>query len=145
MNSILLVEDSTNDETLVTVALQRQPLPYELVVVRDGREALDYLFGSEPGDGGKFSYAPSFVLLDLKLPKIPGLDVLQKIREHPGMRFMPVVIWSSSCELADLQKAYRLGANSYVQKPAQFEQLSEAIREITSYWLKLNRSPSATV
>jgi CheY-like chemotaxis protein len=145
MNSILLIEDSANDEALVTIALKRQPLPYELVVARDGEEGLDCLLSAQRDHDERSSSLPSFVLLDLKLPKMNGLDVLREIREKPGMRTLPVVIWSSSCETADLQRAYQLGANSYVQKPTQFEEFSNAIHELASYWFKLNRSPASAV
>jgi two-component system response regulator len=144
MNSILLVEDSFNDEALVNLALKKQPIPYELVVARDGREALDRLLGWEQTRAYELGHLPSFVLLDLKLPKINGLDVLREMRNHKSMRTIPVVIWSSSCESADVQKAYDLGANSYIQKPTEFEHFLEAIHGITSYWLRLNR-PRASI
>jgi len=143
MNSILLIEDNPNDEALVSIALKRQPVPLELVVARDGQEGLKFLLDAECRADSQFDGLPSFVLLDLKLPKMDGLEVLSRIREQPNIRAVPVVIWSSSCEIADLKRAYRLGANSYIQKPTQFEEFSSAVHELTSYWLKLNRSPSS--
>jgi two-component system response regulator len=145
MNLIFLVEDNSNDEALVEIALKRQPLPYELTVARDGQEGLNCLFGAENDRKGKLRYLPSLILLDLNLPKASGFEVLQKIREHPRTRVIPVVIWSSSCETTDLEQAYSLGANSYVQKPTGFEQFSGAVHEIMSYWLKLNQSSSAVM
>jgi two-component system, response regulator len=143
MNSILLIEDSLNDQALVSIALKRQPVPLELVVASDGLEGLEFLLDAECRPGSKLGGLPSFVMLDLKLPKIDGLEVLRRIREQPSIRAIPVVIWSSSCEIADLERAYHLGANSYIQKPTQFEEFSSAVHELTSYWLKLNRSPSS--
>lgn len=143
MNSILLIEDSASDAALVAIALKRQPMPHELVVACDGEEGLKFLLDARRGAGSKLSGLPSFVMLDLKLPKMEGLEVLRRIREQPSIQPVPVVIWSSSCEIVDLERAYLFGANSYIQKPTGFEEFSQAVHELTSYWLKLNRSRSS--
>src|SRR5262245_34741937 len=141
-DSILLIEDNPNDEELVALALRDQPFLCDLVVARDGVEGLDYLFNSNPRRGSRPKNVPRLVLLDLKLPKMAGLSVLEKLRNDDRTRYVPVVIWSSSGETTDLQKAYELGATSYVQKPVNFNDFSEAIHQIAKYWLRLNRSPS---
>jgi two-component system response regulator len=139
-DSILLIEDNPNDEELVALALRDQKFLCDLVVARDGIEGLDYLFARR-GPRPKTN-VPRLVLLDLKLPKMDGLSVLEKLRQDDRTRYVPVVIWSSSGERTDLQKAYELGATSYVQKPVNFNEFSEAIHQIVTYWLRLNRSPS---
>jgi CheY-like chemotaxis protein len=140
-DSILLIEDNPNDEELVALALRDQPFLCDLVVARDGMEGLDYLF-NHARRGSRPKNVPRLVLLDLKLPKMDGLSVLEKMRKDDRTRYVPVVIWSSSGEITDLQKAYELGATSYVQKPVNFNDFSHAIHQIATYWLRLNRSPS---
>ena len=143
-DSILLIEDNPNDEELVVLALRDQAFPCELVVARDGMEGLEYLL-SPARRGSKSKNIPRLVLLDLKLPKMDGLAVLEKLRSEDRTRFVPIVIWSSSGETHDLQKAYELGATSYVQKPVNFDEFSDAIHQIAKYWLRLNRSVTSTV
>ena len=128
---ILLVEDSPDDEALALRALQRNNIPHEVIVARDGAEALEYLFG----DGAEL---PRVVLLDLKLPKIDGHEVLKRIREHPKTRLLPIVVLTTSSEEEDKVKAYAGGANSYVRKPVDFRQFIEAVRQLESYWLIWN-------
>ena len=130
---ILLVEDNPDDEALTRRALQRNNVKNELIVARDGQEALDYLLG-----GGRL---PHLILLDLKLPKIDGLEVLRRLRADERTRLLPVVILTSSNEERDLVSSYRLGANSYVRKPVDFNEFSEAARQLGLYWLLLNEPP----
>ena len=139
---ILLVEDNEDDELLTLKALRRHNIVNEIVVVRDGKEALDHLFGNGAvSNGGK---TPQVVLLDLQLPKISGLEVLRRIRAEERTKFLPVVILTSSREEQDLVNSYRLGANSYVQKPVKFEQFEEAVRQLGLYWLLLNKVPDVS-
>lgn len=142
-NSILLVEDNADDEVLTLRALKKNNIQNEVVVARDGVEALDYLFGTGAHAGRDLSRMPQVVLLDLKLPKIDGLQVLQKLRADPRTRLLPVVILTSSKEQQDLVEGYRLGANSYVRKPVDFSQFMEAVRQLGLYWLILNESASS--
>ena len=138
---ILLVEDNPNDEALTLRALRKHNIANRVVVARDGAEALDYLFRR----GGYADRSPDeitqVVLLDLNLPKIGGLEVLQRIRGDESTRMLPVVILTSSKEESDLMKGYRSGANSYVVKPVDFGRFSEAIRQLGLYWLVLNEAP----
>ena len=138
--AILLVEDNPRDEALTLRALKKNNIVNEVVVARDGVEALDYLFGTGGHAGRDLSAMPQLVLLDLKLPKIDGLQVLQKIRSDERTRRLPVVIFTSSNEEEDLIKSYNLGANSYVRKPVDFEQFLEATRQLGMYWLVLNEA-----
>ena len=138
---ILLVEDNADDEVLTLLALKKNNILNEVVVARDGAEALDYLFGTGAYAGRDLSEPPQVVLLDLKLPKISGLEVLKRIREDARTRFQPVVILTSSKEEQDLIASYGLGANSYTRKPVDFAQFSEAVRQIGLYWLVLNEAP----
>jgi two-component system response regulator len=138
--AILLVEDNPRDEALTLRALKKSNIVNEVVVARDGVEALDYLFGTGGHAGRDLSAMPQLVLLDLKLPKIDGLQVLQKIRSDERTRRLPVVIFTSSNEEEDLIKSYNLGANSYVRKPVDFEQFLEATRQLGMYWLVLNEA-----
>lgn len=140
---ILLVEDNARDEALTLRALKKSNIVNDVVVARNGVEALDYLFGTGAYEGRDLSVLPQIVLLDLKLPKIDGLQVLQRIRENEGTKRLPVVIFTSSSEEEDLLKSYNLGANSYVRKPVDFEQFLEATRQLGLYWLVLNESPPA--
>lgn len=138
---ILLVEDNPDDEALTLRALRSSNILNEVVVARDGREALDYLFGEGAYAGRDLSTMPEVVLLDLKLPKIDGLEVLRQIRSHERIRFMPVVILTSSREEKDIINSYSLGANSYICKPVDFIQFTEAAKQLGLYWLVLNESP----
>jgi two-component system response regulator len=139
--TILLVEDNPDDEALTMRAFLRNNIRNPVVCVRDGQEALDWLFGEGAHAGRDVSNRPSVVLLDLKLPKVDGLEVLRRVREHPAARLTPVVILTSSREERDRLEGYSLGANSYIQKPVDFEQFVEAIRQLGLYWLVLNEPP----
>jgi CheY-like chemotaxis protein len=143
--TILLIEDNPSDIELTRRALERSHVANELVVVQDGQEALDYLFGSGAYAGRELSALPGVTLLDLHLPKVPGLEVLRAIRADPRTRRMPVVILTSSNEEPDLAASYDLGVNSYIQKPVDFESFSEAIRTLGLYWLMLNEPPPKAV
>jgi two-component system response regulator len=138
---ILLVEDNPDDEVLTLRALKKNQILNEVVVTRDGVEALDYLFGTGAHLGRDVTAVPTVILLDLKLPKLDGREVLQRIRADERTRLVPVVILTSSKEEFDLAQTYRLGANSYFRKPVDFQQFSEAIRQVGLYWLVLNESP----
>jgi len=136
---ILLVEDNSDDEVLTLRALEKNNISNEVVVARDGQQALDYFFG----EGASTHLAPTIVLLDLKLPKIDGLEVLRRIRADERTRLQPVVILTSSKEEQDIITGYRLGANSYIRKPVDFDQFVEAIRQLGLYWLVLNEPAPA--
>ena len=136
---ILLVEDNPRDEALTLRALRKSNIVNDVVVARDGVEALDYLFGTGAHEGRDLDAMPQLVLLDLKLPKVDGLQVLQRIRADERTRRLPVVIFTSSSEEEDLIKSYDLGANSYVRKPVDFEQFLDATRQLGLYWLVLNQ------
>lgn len=136
--AILLVEDSPDDEALALRALKQSNITNEVVVAHDGVEALDYLFASGP------QHLPLLVLLDLKLPKIDGLEVLRRLRADERTTLVPVVILTSSREEQDLVQGYRLGANSYIRKPVDFVQFAEAVRQMGLYWLVLNEPPPPT-
>jgi two-component system response regulator len=140
-NSILLVEDNPDDEELTLRALKKNNITNKVVVAHDGAEALDYLFGSGTYSGRDTSILPQVVLLDLKLPKIDGLEVLRSLRADQRTRLLPVVILTSSNEEQDRLRGYGLGANSYVRKPVDFVQFSEAVRQLGLYWLLLNERP----
>ncbi len=133
---ILVVEDSPDDAELVLRALRAGPAD-DAELARDGKQALDLLFGNDVGSD-RGPRRPDVILLDLKLPKVPGLDVLRAIKSNPTTRHIPVIVFSSSDEPADIARAYELGANSYIQKPLTFAGLSDAIATVRSYWLKLN-------
>jgi two-component system response regulator len=135
---ILLVEDNADDEELTLRALKKNNINNEVVVARDGEEALDYLFGTGAYAGRDLSLMPQLILLDLKLPKIDGLQVLQRLRADRRTRLLPVVILTSSKEQQDLIQGYSLGANSYVRKPIDFGQFIEAVRQLGLYWLIIN-------
>ena len=138
---ILLVEDNADDEALTLRALKRNNIRNEVVIVRDGAQALDYFFGGGAYAGRDPSIMPAVTLLDLKLPKIDGLEVLRRIRAEERTRLLPVVILTSSKEDQDLVNGYRLGANSYIRKLVDFAQFTEAVRELGLYWLVLNEPP----
>ena len=133
---ILLVEDNADDEALCLRALKRNNIANEIIVARDGAEALDYLFVE---DGGT-SELPQLVLLDLKLPKINGLQVLERLRAHPRTELLPIVMLTTSIEEHDLVESYRLGVNSYIRKPVDFAEFTEVVRQLGLYWLLLNRN-----
>ena len=135
---ILLVEDNPDDEALTLRALQKNNIGNEVVVVHDGVEALDYLRGNGAFAGRDATLLPQVVLLDLKLPKLDGIQVLQRIRSDARTRHLPVVVLTSSKEDSDVFESYRSGANSYVRKPIKFDEFSEAVRELGLYWLLLN-------
>jgi two-component system response regulator len=140
---ILLVEDNPDDELLTRRALKKNNIGNEVVVARDGVEALDYLFGTGAHEGRDLSELPQVMLLDLKLPKIDGLDVLRRVRADERTRLLPVVILTSSREQQDLVNGYGCGANSYIRKPVDFAQFIEAVRQLGLYWLVLNETPQA--
>lgn len=138
---ILLVEDNKDDEALTIRALKKNNITNEVVVVRDGVEALDYLFARGSFAGRDINQIPQVVLLDLNLPKIDGLAVLKELRKSVLTKLVPVVILTSSKEERDIVEGYSLGANSYVRKPVEFEKFVEAIRQLGLYWLILNQPP----
>lgn len=138
---ILLVEDNPDDEALTLRALKKNNILNDVVVAHDGVEALDYLFGTGPHDGRDPRILPQVMLLDLKLPKVDGLEVLRRVRADERTRLLPVVVLTSSKEEQDLLHSYSLGANSYVRKPVDFNQFSEAVRQLGLYWLVLNEVP----
>jgi CheY-like chemotaxis protein len=135
---ILLVEDNPDDEALTLRALQKNNIRNEVIIVRDGEQALHYLFGEGAYAGRDVTQMPQVVLLDLKLPKISGLEVLRRLRATERTRFLPVVILTTSNEDQDRLQGYSLGANSYVRKPVEFDKFIEAVRQLGLYWLILN-------
>jgi CheY-like chemotaxis protein len=138
---ILLVEDNPDDEALTVRALRKANLRNEIVVARDGVEALDYLFRTGQHVGRDPDRAPQVVLLDIKLPKVDGLEVLRRVRSDPGTALLPVVILTSSSEEQDIVEGYRLGANSYVRKPVDFGHFADAVRQLGLYWVLVNERP----
>jgi len=138
---ILLVEDNPDDEELTLMALRANKILNEVVVARDGVEALDYLFGAGKWADRDLAQPPQVILLDLKLPKLSGLEVLQRLRADPRTALMPVVVLTSSSEEEDVLASYRIGANSYVRKPVEFHRFVEAVRQLGLYWLLLNEAP----
>ena len=142
---ILLVEDNPDDELLTLRALRKNNVLNKVEVARDGVEALDYLFGTGRYSGRDTAVMPQLILLDLKLPKIDGLEVLKRLRADERTRLLPVVILTSSREEQDMLDGYGLGANSYVRKPVNFEQFVQAIEQLKLYWLILNEAPPAAV
>jgi len=141
--TILLVEDNPDDEALTLRALRRNHIANEVVVAHDGVEALDYLFATGRYEGRDRHEQPQLVLLDLKLPKVDGLEVLKRMRAEDLTRRVPVVVLTSSSEERDIVDSYDFGANSYVRKPVDFEQFMEAVRQLGMYWLLLNEVPQA--
>lgn len=137
---ILLVEDNPNDEMLMMRAMNKNNIANEIIVARDGVEALDYLFGTGNYENRDLTEMPQVILLDLKLPKIDGLEVLKRLREDERTRHIPVVVLTTSSEQQDIVRSYHLGANSYVQKPVDFDEFIEATRQLGLYWLVINRT-----
>jgi two-component system response regulator len=138
---ILLVEDNPDDVALTLRALKKNNIANEVIVARDGEEALEYLTATGRYEGRTLDALPEVVLLDLKLPKVGGLEVLRAMRVNPQTRLLPVVVLTSSIEERDVVASYDLGANSYVRKPVDFDQFLEAVRELGLYWLILNQAP----
>jgi CheY-like chemotaxis protein len=138
---IMLLEDNPDDEALTLRALRKNNFQNEVVVARDGVEALDYLLGSGASTEQEPRIKPLVILLDLKLPKIDGLEVLRRLRRDERTRFIPVVVLTSSKEEQDLINSYRFGCNSYIRKPIDFVQFVEAVRQLGLYWLVLNEAP----
>lgn len=135
---ILLVDDNPDDEALTVHAFEQQGVANRIVVARDGVEALDYLFGRGAHAGRDLAQMPAVVLLDLKLPRIHGLEVLRQVRADPRTRYQPIVVLTSSDEEQDLVESYRLGCNSYVRKPVDFDDFVRAAQQLGLYWLLLN-------
>ena len=138
---ILLVEDNPDDEVLTMRALKQSKLVNDVVVARDGSEALDFMFGTGTHEGRDLSHMPTVVLLDLKLPKVGGLEVLQRLREDPRTKLVPVVVLTSSSEDEDMMRSYQLGANSYVRKPVVFGKFADAVAQLGLYWMLINQPP----
>jgi len=138
---ILLVEDNPDDEALTVRALKKNKVLNDVVVARDGVEAIDYLFATGAYAGRDLAVQPSVILLDLKLPRMDGLEVLRRLRADERTRRLPVVILTSSKEQQDLLQGYGLGANSYIRKPVDFDQFTDAMKQLGMYWLVLNEPP----
>ncbi len=138
---ILLVEDNPDDAELAVQALRRDKLANEIAIARDGEEALDFIFCRGPHANRSFESPPRLVLLDLKLPKVNGLDVLKAIKGDPRTKAIPVVIMTSSREERDLVEGYRLGSNAYVQKPIDFDQFRKVVKDLGMFWLVINEPP----
>lgn len=138
---ILLVEDNSDDIELTLHALRKENLANHIQVARDGEEALDFLFCNGPHADRSFDRPPRLILLDLKLPKIDGMEVLRRLKADSRTQCIPVVILTSSKEERDLVKGYGLGANSYIQKPVDFDQFRETVKNVGLYWLLINQAP----
>ncbi|HJQ60701.1 MAG TPA: response regulator [Vineibacter sp.] len=139
--AILLVEDNPDDEALTLRAFHKNNIRNDVIVARDGVEALDYLFATGPHAGRDVGDMPQVVLLDLKLPRIDGLEVLRRVRADERTHLLPIVILTSSKEERDLIEGYRLGCNSYVRKPVDFDEFVDAARQLGLYWLLINEPP----
>jgi two-component system, response regulator len=141
IQDILLVEDNQNDIDLALYALQEERLANSIFVVRDGKEALDFLFCRGAFAGRSFNHPPKLVLLDLKLPKVDGLQVLKQLKNDPRTKTIPIVIMTSSKEERDIVEGYDLGVNSYIQKPVDFDQFRTTVKTLGLYWLLVNQPP----
>lgn len=139
--TILLVEDNPDDIELTLMAFSQHNLNDRVVVARDGQEALDYLFGLGTYAGRDISRQPNLILLDLKLPKVDGGEVLRRLRTHEQTRLIPVVVLTTSSEEPDIRNSYRLGANSYVRKPVDFLEFVGVVRQLGNYWMTINELP----
>lgn len=144
-SNILLVEDDDNDVFLIKRAFRKLNLPHSLHLVEDGEAAINYLQGREPYNQKDNFILPELILLDLKLPRISGLEVLQWIRQQPDLKRMPIVILTASRESIDINKAYDLGVNSYLVKPVNFNEFLEMLSTLNSYWLKFNENPALQI
>jgi two-component system response regulator len=138
---ILLVEDNPDDEELTLRALRQAKIANQVTVARDGSEAIDFVFGKGSHAGRDLSRMPAVILLDLKLPKLSGLDVLKRLRADPRTKLIPVVVLTSSSEDEDMLRSYELGANSYVRKPVEFGAFANAVTQLGMYWMLLNQAP----
>lgn len=138
---LLLVEDDPNDVELALRSLRKHHLANKIHVARDGEEALDFLHARGPYSGRKAGELPKVVFLDLKLPKVSGLEVLKEMKSHPRLRAIPVVVMTSSREQRDVVEGYRLGVNSYIQKPIDFDQFQGVVKDLGYYWLVINQTP----
>jgi CheY-like chemotaxis protein len=144
-NVLLLVEDNPDDEELTLLAFEQSPIVHDVVVAHDGVEALEYLFGTGIYAGRDISTMPALILLDLQLPRINGLEVLQRLRADPRTKLLPIVILTTSNEQQDLINSYALGCNSYIRKPVDYNQFLTAVQQLGMYWLILNEFPPMPV
>lgn len=142
--TILLVEDNPNDEMLTIRALKKNNILNEVIVARDGAQALDYLFAEGVHEGRDLNNQPQVILLDLKLPKVDGHEVLKRIKSDERTKLLPVVVLTTSSEDQDVISSYQLGANSYIRKPVDFDQFIKAVGQLGLYWLVLNEAPPAS-
>jgi two-component system response regulator len=140
---VLLVEDNEHDANLTIRALKKQHLANKLIHLTDGVEALDFIFGTGTFEGRNVLDAPKVILLDLKMPRVNGLEVLEKLKSDPRTKAIPVVILTSSSEDPDIKRSYELGANSYIVKPVEFDNFSKTVADLGLYWMLLNKSAGA--
>jgi two-component system response regulator len=144
MVEILMVEDNPNDVTLTLRAFKKYQISNHIHIVRDGAEALEFIFRTGAYAGRSVNNTPKVILLDLKLPKVDGLEVLQRVKADPSTRMIPVVVLTSSREQCDIVESYQLGVNSYIVKPVDFASFTEAMRQLGLYWVLLNQPPSSS-
>jgi CheY-like chemotaxis protein len=138
---IMVVEDNPDDEELTLRALRQAKIANEIIVTRDGNEALEFVFGKGQYAGRNLERMPAVILLDLKLPKLSGLEVLKQLRSDPRTKLIPVVVLTSSSEDEDMLRSYQVGANSYVRKPVEFASFANAVSQLGMYWMLLNETP----